>query len=279
VTGTYTQTLQSQNGCDSTLTINATIKKSSTSIQNLTGCDSIKFNGVKYTTTGTYKQTIPNAKNCDSVVTITATIKKSSTSTQNLSGCDSVKFNGVKYTASGTYTQTLINVMNCDSVITLQVTIKTMDPGVTVNNNTITANQPGATYQWIDCNNGNAILVGDINQAFTATKPGSYAVIINNGVCAADTSACQLIIATDIAKQITMDVIVYPNPTSMLLNISSPGIAQQRVALMNGLGQYVYQHLFTDKHTIDMSNLPAGIYFINISNGYTIIYQNKIIKE
>ena len=54
---------------------------------------------------------------------------------------------------------------------------------------TITANQNGATYQWIDCNNGNTPIAGQTNQSFTATVSGNYSVIVTQNNCS-DTSSC-----------------------------------------------------------------------------------------
>ena len=62
---------------------------------------------------------------------------------------------------------------------------------------TLASNESGAVYQWIDCDNGNATIVGEVNQTFVATVNGSYAVIVDNGICV-DTSACILIDLTDI---------------------------------------------------------------------------------
>src|SRR5690554_4922439 len=53
------------------------------------------------------------------------------------------------------------------------------DVATTTAGETITATTPPpATYQWIDCNNGNAIITGETGQSYTATENGDYAVIV-----------------------------------------------------------------------------------------------------
>ena len=54
-----------------------------------------------------------------------------------------------------------------------------------------TAVQDSATYQWLDCDNGYAVIVGDTNQSFSSTVYGNIAVEINRNGCI-DTSACMI---------------------------------------------------------------------------------------
>jgi dienelactone hydrolase len=63
------------------------------------------------------------------------------------------------------------------------------DLNVSTNQETLTSNDNGGPYQWIDCDNANNILQGETNQSYTATQTGNYAVILGTGSCA-DTSAC-----------------------------------------------------------------------------------------
>ena len=90
---------------------------------------------------------------------------------------------------NNTATFTIPNAAGCDSLITLDLTVSSVDASTTSMGNTITASMAGATYQWIDCNNGSMPIMGETSQAFTATMSGDYAVIVTNGPCV-DTSAC-----------------------------------------------------------------------------------------
>lgn len=73
----------------------------------------------------------------------------------------------------------------------------TIDNIVTVTGATIQANQITANYQWLDCNDAFTPLFGEVNQSFTATVTGSYAVEINVLGCI-NTSACEIIDFTGI---------------------------------------------------------------------------------
>jgi len=122
-TGTYTQTVTSSSGCDSTITLHLTIKHSSTNSMTKTTCNSDTLNSVVYTATGTYTQNLTNHVGCDSVITLHLTIIDSTSSTIVKTACNKDTLNSVVYTASGTYKQNLSNHLGCDSTITLHLTI------------------------------------------------------------------------------------------------------------------------------------------------------------
>ena len=111
--------------------------------------------------------------------------------------CDSYTWiDGNTYTASNntaTYIMPGANANGCDSIITLDLTIvNTPVNATTTNGSAITADATGASYQWLDCNNGNAIIPGETAQTFVAPLSGNYAVEVSNAGCI-DTSACEAI--------------------------------------------------------------------------------------
>jgi hypothetical protein len=80
--------------------------------------------------------------------------------------------------------------------------ISGIDNDVTVSGNTLTADMPGANYQWLDCDNNYAPIPGETNQWFTATSQGFYAVKITySNLCETievDTSSCHFVQIADI---------------------------------------------------------------------------------
>jgi len=114
-------------GCDSTVTLDLTIKYSSSGLDAQTACDTYTWiDGIDYTssdTTATY--TLTNAVGCDSLVELSLTILNSSVFTDVHVGCDSlVWIDGTTYTSSNnTAVYTIMNAAGCDSVVTLDLTI------------------------------------------------------------------------------------------------------------------------------------------------------------
>ena len=79
---------------------------------------------------------------------------------------------------------------------------------------TISANTTvqGTTYQWVDCDNNNSPIQGAVNQFFTATDPGNYAVIITQGSCEV-MSACINVSDVGMNENSTLVFTVFPNPS------------------------------------------------------------------
>jgi gliding motility-associated-like protein len=128
--GTYTYTTTNAQGCDSTATLNLTVKTNTTSISDVSICPSelpYLWNGINRPTAGTYTFTTTNAQGCDSIATLNLTVKSTSTSNVNIAVCPSelpYLWNGVNRTTAGTYTFTTTNAQGCDSVATLNLTVK-----------------------------------------------------------------------------------------------------------------------------------------------------------
>lgn len=69
-------------------------------------------------------------------------------------------------------------------------------------------------------------------------------------------------------------IAVYPNPTNGQINFSMPANAQ----LTNVAGQVVANK--TNTSSLDLTNMPAGVYFLTLTNdNRQIIQRNKIVKE
>jgi hypothetical protein len=124
--GTYTDTLSNWKGCDSIITINATINETKRSKISRSVCGSFTSPSNKtFIASGTYFDTIPTVNNCDSIIEIELIVRNPSTGFDTLFVCDSLVSPSGKYIyrQSGTYYDTLTNAQGCDSVITLNVKI------------------------------------------------------------------------------------------------------------------------------------------------------------
>ena len=121
---------QSFAGCDSTITLNLTVRHSTDSTVTVTACDTYTWpqNSKTYTATGNYVDTIQNVVLCDSVVTLSLTVNYNSNQVLTDTACltytwtttDNSEFT---YTASGEYEYTYTAVNGCPSVDSLYLTI------------------------------------------------------------------------------------------------------------------------------------------------------------
>ena len=190
---TATHTLINAAGCDSVITLDLTVLTSSTGTDTQSACGTYTWiDGNTYVASNnTATHTLTNAAGCDSVITLDLTVLTSSTGTDTQSACGTYTWiDGNTYVASNnTATHTLTNAAGCDSVITLDLTINILNSSVTQTGLSLTAEQDGATYQWLDCNNAYAMISGATNQEYTPGTSGTYAVAITLGSCT-DTSNC-----------------------------------------------------------------------------------------
>ena len=125
--GTQTVTLQTEDGCDSVVTMTLHVNQTHQTQFAEVACDFYTWNDQTYTQSGTYVQEFSNQQGCDSVVTLTLTINPSHVTSFDTTVCNSFVWNGETYTATGMYEQTLQNQYGCDSVVTADVTVHYAD--------------------------------------------------------------------------------------------------------------------------------------------------------
>ena len=243
--GTYTDTLQTINGCDSILTLNLTITNSTTGVDVVSACDSYTWiDGVTYTAsnnTATY--TLTNAAGCDSVVTLNLTINNSATGVDVITACDSYTWiDGVTYTASNnTATYTLTNAMGCDSVVTLNLTVNYAVYDTIVDT---AVNE----YVW----NGTTYTESGVYQYSDTTVAGCDSVVT-------------LILTIQTVGVKTADELetltFYPNPTNGTITFNRRDIT--KIEVMDAMGRIVAE--FENSYVIDLSKLTKGYYTLRIT--------------
>lgn len=135
-------------GCDSTVTLNLTIRKMTTGIDVQNHCDAYTWiDGITYTeSTNEPTFTLVNAAGCDSVVTLNLTIRNKTYGIDVQDHCDTYTWiNEVTYTEStDSPVFTITNAAGCDSIVTLNLTIRnsTSSPSVSLTEyNTYTWNE------------------------------------------------------------------------------------------------------------------------------------------
>ncbi len=160
------------------------------------------------------------------------------------------------------------------------LTLTTLDASVTPNTNTLTANEAGATYQWVDCNNSNNPISGATNQSFTPSVDGNYAVIITKNGCITN-STCQAVVLSSDEFQLENQFKLYPNPSNGVFNLDlGTSFNSVKTTITNISGQIIFER--TNQNIANLQfdlNAPNGIYFINVLTDNTFTKTFKIIKE
>jgi len=160
----------------------------------------------------------------------------------------------------------------------LNLSITTVDTSFTVSDHSVFSNASGAAYQWVDCENAYAIIMGETSQSYTAMANGNYAVIITQGLCT-DTSACIYLTPVGIASKTIEKIAIYPNPVSNELFIEMERNDEKlNFEIINATGQVVLKGSFVKKTSVQTSNFAAGVYILKLENGKTFELKKIIIK-
>lgn len=175
-------------------------------------------------------------------------------------------------------TWTYIDGSGNTSSQTQNITITVVNTTVTSASATITADATGATYQWIDCDNGNAPIVGETNISYTASVTGSYAVEVTENGCT-DMSACTFIDFTGLEDINSNNFKLYPNPNNGQFVIDFPNTQDYTVTVFDLTGKLLLSksNVSNSKNTIDGSQLKPGTYQIRISDSNTSIVKSAVV--
>ena len=234
----------------------------------ITACGSYTMpNGTIVTTSGTHFDTISSSVTCDSLDSYVITI--ASSIIQNVvadTGCIIYTTPlGNVITASGTYYDT-ISSSSCDTLIQYDIVISgAVDDSVYQTGNRLTSYDTWANHQWIDCNNGNAPIIGATSKDFNTTTSGNYAVIVTRGSCV-DTSDCINVTYIGINENTINNLFeVFPNPTSSVISIKN--IENKMiigVSILDVSGKIILNQTTIENNAINIENLENGVYFLNV---------------
>ena len=268
--GTYFDTIPIAAGGDSLFTVLLTIYSSNTGIDLQSACDSFTWiDGVTYSTsTNTPTWTLPNQYGCDSTVSLHLTLGESNAGVDSITACNSFTWiDGITYISSNnSATVLLTNAAGCDSLVSLHLSLTSLLNTVSQMGVTLTADQSGATYQWVNCA-GFTPINGATGQSFTPTVNGDYAVIVLQANCI-DTSACFTVSNVGIQENaLQQKISLYPNPSQGTISIDLRAVSGWvTVRITDALGREVYKETHLGGAELPL-NLEAnkGVYWVTVT--------------
>lgn len=171
----------------------------------------------------------------------------------------------------------------CDLEMSTTTTVSvnnTPDNTVSVDGATLTADAAGATYQWLDCDNGNTPISGATEQSFSPTENGNYAVEINSNGCL-NTSECIAVTTVNVDNEEMGRMVVYPNPTNGELSIDLGATYDNvSISVIDALGKVIQSEKYSSAQKIDLNiSGEKGIYFVEIVNKENLRNVIKVIKK
>lgn len=234
--------------------------------------DSVFLEGAYQSVSGTFIDSLQTIAGCDSIATTVLTVYQSYNYVQTISLCpgDSVLINGTYVSTNGSFLEQLQSVNGCDSTVSTLVSVASL-PNAAVNLDqsgvVLSAATSGATYQWIDCDNGNAPIAGATNQSYTATANGNYALQITVNGCE-NTSACTEVNSVGLDEfELGINFELFPNPTADNVNYSFTGAHAVSFTLTDLNGKLLWTGAADNNQgTINLDAFASGSYFLNVSS-------------
>lgn len=263
--------------------------------------DSVLFNSTYPKIAGAYTQTIV-VGSCDSIVTLNLnvnpkptisvnsgsicsgnsfTINPAGANTYTISGGSSV----VTPTSNASYSITGTSAQGCASSNTAvsTVTVNALPIVIAITNNTLlctgqsaslTANG-ASSYLWNTSQTTPVIVVSPTITTTYSVTGTDVAGCSNTAILTQSVSNCTGI---QVAEALEATVNIYPNPSNGIYNIS--GLTENtRITIYDAIGQIIYSSIAIDsKETINISEIPSGIYVIHISSK-SMSLTKKLIKK
>ena len=253
--GTYTQNLQTVNGCDSIVTLNLTVNTVESTNLTAAICEGSAYteNGFNVSEAGTYTQNLQTVNGCDSIVTLNLTINPVADTTIAAAICEGEIYyeNGFMASREGTHTQILQTENGCDSVVTLNLTVYPayqMGIGAVIHE--------GETYE---------------EYGFNVNEEGTYTQILQtvNG-CDSIITLNVVLSSLDEVEANDIKVNVYPNPANSYTVLELQGLKEETpVYLFDIQGRKLKEYIMNigqETLRIDLGDLPKGVYTITIGN-------------
>lgn len=171
-------------------------------------------------------------------------------------------------TTGGNVVLIVTDSVGCTDTAQIQLTVNPApNIAVTQAGASLTSDQSGATWQWLDCGNGNAPIAGETNQNYTATANGNYAVVVTLNGCV-DTSVCYTVNGLSTENENSVQASVYPNPAKDVFYIQLTGANDGKYTLQitDVVGKIVSSGIYTFANnspvSFQTSDWNSGIYLI-----------------
>ena len=169
-------------------------------------------------------------------------------------------------TTSMSDTSFLISATGCDSSIITNLSVTYVNTTVTEASGILNSAQGGASYVWLDCDNGYAEAVpAGYGQSYTVTSSGNYAVAISLNGCT-DSSACTYMNLSELQEVEKFYLIeVYPNPSKGFIHVvNRGGVKIEKLRIYDLCGKLVHEQAVSQQEFDAILNGRAGMYFLHL---------------
>ncbi len=145
----------------------------------------------------------------------------------------------------------------------------------------LNAGNPGSLFLWS---------TGDTTQTIVADSAGvgigleSYSVLVNDSNDCSTSDTIRITFSETVntrEKERKDEMTIYPNPTDGILHLAMPGFKFDYIRLFTTLGRKVFEKSIGSEESrisIDLSELPEGIYFMEIAGKEKQYFEKVVIR-
>ena len=156
----------------------------------------------------------------------------------------------------------------CFGIVNTVLEVTGVNTNVSQRDSVLLASQSDATYQWLECNDGYAVIDGATAISFTPSPSSSYAVEVSYRGCV-DTSECVSLSTTSIRDAQVADFNLYPNPSTGSFKVAVTSSTRQPywIEIFDSVGRLIFTGTSrgADK-AIVLDNVDAGIYSVKTTS-------------
>lgn len=272
--GIYLDTLKTVNNCDSFITLNLSIRKTSryTYYRKFCSNQTVYFNQTNIDQPGTYNDTLVNSVGCDSFLTMVLIKDTAHNVIVNKSICsyDSFYFDGKYLDTAGTYMATFRNKDGCDSMVTLNLSVYPFRTITLVRStlNNIKTDSGYKAYYWYFNEWTQLNVTGNV---LAANTTGNYHVIAQDENNCRFKSNVYVHNPASILSEQLEEIKIYPLPTSNLLNIESTSNFKKNtlISIFSMDGKLILSQKSvpnSNRIVVDLNKVIPGLYMLRVES-------------
>jgi gliding motility-associated-like protein len=250
--GIYTQTLRTQQGCDSIVRLTLNVVETFFTDLDLTVCQGaeVRIGDEVFTESGAYSITLVATGGCDSIVNLRLEVVGQIETFQEVALCPGETFNGIRPAQDSTIVEVFELDNGCDSVATTFVRVSTLEgfaisgPGsLCAGPATLSVGAAQGSFLWS---------TGAAGPSITVSEPGLYSVVATDELGCSAEAEIEVVDSAPITVEIEVE-------TPICAGDANGGIVVSSIS--GGVGNFTYSlngGIF--QSTPIFSNLTAGVY-------------------
>ena len=299
--GEYQHLLQTTAGCDSLLVLNLTIGTGQVHpVETVTNCESYDWHNNHYTVSGIYHDTIQDEAGCEDVYTLDLTIAHNVYPDTVANVCDEFLWHGQTYNQSGIYEYHDVTSLGCDSIVKLHLSVE-YSPDLVIHGLSQVAmtSHYGPFYNYFiadslelsdcvvtwECSNDDWIMIVNSSNPYKCQiAPISLGPATLKATAHCDTG-CDTeynfeIYAShyDVGENKDNKILLFPNPADRQVTVQVPQLTHIRILNCFGQAMKALDYDQVEAATLDVGNLPRGIYFLEITTAKGQTMKSLIIQ-